>query len=102
MPDMPVRNNAQGADLAEARAADLVVLVRGHGSCVVGDSIPVAGYRAYHTQIHAALRQQAIALRGTVTYVDREEAACTDKTNRCVIPHPWGLWKAKYFRRPDA
>ena len=44
----------------------------------------------------AALQQQAIMLGGTVTYLDPEEAALADETNRRVISRPWDLWKAKY------
>jgi ribulose-5-phosphate 4-epimerase/fuculose-1-phosphate aldolase len=96
MTDMLVRNNAQGAALAVTIKDDAVVLMRGHGFCAVGESIPVAVFRAYYTQMNAALQQQAIALGGTVTYLDREEAARADETNRRVIARPWELWKAKY------
>lgn len=102
MTDMLVRNNAQGADLAETLAADAVVLMRGHGFCAVGDSIPAAVYRAYYTQMNAALQQQAIALGGTVTYLDPEEAVRVDAMNRGVIPRPWDLWKSKYYPRSCA
>ena len=42
------------------------------------------------------MQQQAIALGGTVTYLEREEALLADATNRRVIARPWDLWKAKY------
>jgi ribulose-5-phosphate 4-epimerase/fuculose-1-phosphate aldolase len=94
--DMLVRNGAQGAALAETLGADAVVLMRGHGFCTVGDSVPVAVYRAVYTQANAALQQQAIALRGEVTYLEPEEAALADATNRRVVARPWDLWRAKY------
>jgi ribulose-5-phosphate 4-epimerase/fuculose-1-phosphate aldolase len=94
--DMLVRDNAQGAALAEVLAGSAVVLMRGHGFCTVGESIPVAVYRAHYTQTSAALQQQAIALGGTVNYLDAEEATRADETNRRVVARPWALWKAKY------
>ena len=102
MTDLLVRNHAQGADLAATIDDQAVVLMRGHGFCAVGESIPVAVYRAYYTQMNAALQQQAIALGGTVTYLEREEAVRADATNRGVIARPWDLWKSKYAPPPDA
>jgi ribulose-5-phosphate 4-epimerase/fuculose-1-phosphate aldolase len=96
MTDMLVRNNAQGADLAAVIDDSAVVLMRGHGFCTVGETVPVAVYRAYYTQTNAALQQQAIALGGTVAYLDPEEAMRADETNRRVITRPWELWKSKY------
>ena len=94
--DMLVRNAAQGGALAEVLADDAVILMRGHGFCAVGESLPVAVYRAVYTQFNAAVQQQAIVLGGTITYLDPEEAALADETNRRVISRPWDLWKAKY------
>ena len=99
MTDMLVRNNAQGEALAEVLSGDAAVLMRGHGFCTVGDTIPVAVFRAYYTQSNAALQQQAIALGGTVAYLDDDEARLSDETNRRVIARPWELWKAKFDPR---
>jgi ribulose-5-phosphate 4-epimerase/fuculose-1-phosphate aldolase len=99
MTDMLIRNNEQGAALAEQLSGDAVVLMRGHGFCTVGESIAVAVYRAYYTQSNAALQQQAIALGGTVTYLEPEEAERSDATNRSVIARPWELWRSKYYPR---
>ena len=97
MTDMLIRNNDQGAALAEKLGDDAVVLMRGHGFCATGESIPVAVYRAYYTQSNAALQQQAIALGGSVTYLEPEEAERADATNRSVIMRPWSLWRAKFY-----
>ena len=56
----------------------------------------MAVFRAYYTQLNADLQQRAIALGGDVTYLDDEEAAQSDETNRSVIGRPWALWKAKF------
>ncbi|HVE48164.1 MAG TPA: class II aldolase/adducin family protein [Casimicrobiaceae bacterium] len=91
--DMLIRENAHGVALAERLADGAVVLMRGHGFCSVGETLPVAVYRAIYTESNAALQQAAIALGGTVTYLDREEARRSDATNRTVIARPWELWK---------
>jgi len=102
MTDMLIRNRAQSSALADALADGAVVLMRGHGFCAVGDSIPVAVFRACYTQSNASLQQQAMALGGTVTYLAGEEALQSDQTNRQVVARPWTLWKAKYHSCPDS
>ncbi|HEX9276444.1 MAG TPA: class II aldolase/adducin family protein [Casimicrobiaceae bacterium] len=99
MTDLLVRNRAQGAALAETLEASAVVLMRGHGFCTVGETLQVAVYRAYYTQLNAALQQQAIALGGSITFLENEEGALADKTNMSVIARPWEAWKAKYSPR---
>ena len=95
--DMLVRNNAQGAALAAALAQSSVVLMRGHGYCAVADSIPVAVFRAYYTQVNAELQQRALALAaGEVNYLTEGEAAQSQQSNQSVVSRPWNLWKAKY------
>ncbi len=98
-PYLEVRNRAQGAALAETLEASAVVLMRGHGFCTVGETLQVAVYRAYYTQLNAALQQQAIALGGSITFLENEEGALADKTNMSVIARPWEAWKAKYSPR---
>lgn len=102
MTDMLIRNNDQGAALAFSLGAGAVVLMRGHGFCTVGESIPVAVFRAFYTQTNADLQQRAIALGGMVNYLDDDEAVQSDATNRSVIMRPWTLWKAKYYPQPAA
>ncbi|MCC6195169.1 MAG: class II aldolase/adducin family protein [Burkholderiales bacterium] len=99
MTDMLIRTNAQGAALAEKLGDQAAVLMRGHGYCVVGSSIPEAVFRAYYAQLNADLQQRAIALGGGVIYLDDEEAAKYDETNRGVLNRPWTLWKARFAPR---
>ena len=94
--DMLVRTRAQGAALAESLGAGNVVLMRGHGFCTVGESVPIAVYRAYYTQSNADIQHRAIALGGSVTYLDPEEALKADETNNRVIAKPWELWKRRF------
>lgn len=94
--DLLVRNNEQAACLAEAVAQGPVVLMRGHGFCAVGRDLPEAVFRAHYTQQNADAQQRAVALGGSVTYLDAGECAFATETNRQVMARPWGLWKAKF------
>ncbi len=93
MTDMLVRNNLQGAALAEELGTGGTALMRGHGFVAVGNSLPMAVYRAIYTQTNAALQQNAIALGGEVTYLDAEEAAKYEAVGESTLGRPWELWK---------
>ncbi len=93
--DMLVTNNEQGRSLAETLGKDNVTLMRGHGFVAVGDTVPIAVYRAIYTELNAKLQASAIALGGSVTYLEPDEAAMADKTNRTTIGRPWQLWRRK-------
>jgi ribulose-5-phosphate 4-epimerase/fuculose-1-phosphate aldolase len=97
--DMLIRNHAQSAALADELSGGAVVLMRGHGFCAVGDTIPNAVFRACYTQSNATLQQQAIALGGSVKYLEDDEAEQSEAANRTVVARPWELWKAKYHPR---
>jgi ribulose-5-phosphate 4-epimerase/fuculose-1-phosphate aldolase len=93
--DMLIRNVAQGAALAESLGPDAVVLMRGHGFVAVGDSVPVAVFRAMYTETNAAIHSKAIALGGEVTPLEPDEALLSEATNRSVVMRPWTLWRRK-------
>jgi ribulose-5-phosphate 4-epimerase/fuculose-1-phosphate aldolase len=97
MTDLLVRNDAQGDALAERLGDGAVVLMRGHGYCAVGGSVPEAVFRAHYAQTNADLQQRAIALGGRVGYLSDEEAVLYDETNRGVLGRPWDLWKRKFL-----
>ena len=96
--DMLVRNREQGVSLAAELGREAVALMRGHGFVAVAESVPVAAYRAIYTELNAAAQQKAIALGGTVTYLEVDEAARSDQTNRGVTGRPWELWKRAALR----
>jgi ribulose-5-phosphate 4-epimerase/fuculose-1-phosphate aldolase len=67
-------NNAKlGAALAKTLGNDSVVLIRGHGNAVVGDSLPWAVLRAVYTQMNARTQMEAVALGGEVIYLNEDE-----------------------------
>jgi ribulose-5-phosphate 4-epimerase/fuculose-1-phosphate aldolase len=98
MTDMLIRNDAQGHALGDALGTSAVVLMRGHGFTAVAETLPEVVFRAFYTATNAALQQNAIGLGGSVTYLEADEAAKSEVTNRGVIGRPWELWKAKFYR----
>ena len=56
MSDMLIRDNRLGKALAEALGTRSAVLMRGHGSTVVGTSIEQALYRAIYAEVNAKLQ----------------------------------------------
>ena len=71
-----------------------VVLLRGHGSTAVGNSIAQAVYRAIYTEVNARLQADAMRL-GAVNYLTAEEGAAASATNDGVISRIWNSWKAQ-------
>lgn len=90
--DMLVRNPAIGAALAKVLGDKAMVLMRGHGAAVVGNSIPQVVFRAYYAEMNARLQADAMRL-GPVTYLSAEEAAASARTNDGVLMRTWELWK---------
>ena len=90
--DLLIRNRELGAALAASLGAERVVLMRGHGCTVVGESLEVAIYRAVYTEVNAKLLLQALPL-GEVDGLTAGEAEATRITNEGQAERPWNLWK---------
>ena len=95
--DMLVRNGDIGRALAESLGEKPVVLMRGHGSVAVGNSIPQVVFRAVYTEMNARLQADAMRL-GEVTYLTPEEMAKAGGTNDGQVMRPWELWKRKAMK----
>ena len=78
--DLLVRSGALGVALAKTLGSGNVVLMRGHGSTVVGPTLKHAVYRAIYTEVNARLLTDALRL-GAVEYLSAGEALATMKTN---------------------
>ncbi len=89
--DMLISDGRLGAALAAALGGSSAVLMRGHGSTVVGTSIEQAVYRAIYAEVNARLQLQATQL-GDVTYLSAEEATKAAKVNDTQLPRVWELW----------
>ena len=90
--DLLVRSGALGVALAKTLGSGNVVLMRGHGSTVVGPTLKHAVYRAIYTEVNARLLTDALRL-GVVEYLSAGEALATMKTNEGQLERPWALWK---------
>lgn len=89
--DMLIRSSYLGAALARSLGGHACVLMRGHGSTVVGTSLEQAVYRAIYAETNARLQLAARAL-GDITFLNREEAQLSSDMNDGQIPRSWNLW----------
>ncbi|MNV41697.1 Decarboxylase NovR [compost metagenome] len=92
--DLLIRDNALGAALAAALGEASCVLMRGHGSTVVGPSLKHAVYRAVYAEVNAKLQSEAMRL-GSVNFLSAGEAATAQRNIETQVERPWGLWKAR-------
>lgn len=91
--DLLVRDHATSDALADALGVGSVVLMRGHGSVAVADSLRSAVYRAVYTEVNAKIQAEAAKL-GPYTALTAEEAAAASATNAAQIDRAWALWRA--------
>lgn len=99
--DLLISDNALGRALAAQFAESDIALMRGHGSTVVANSVPLAVYRAVYAELNARYQLQASAL-GEVTYLTAAEGrACVGRVEG-QVQRPWDLWKAESAKRRAA
>ena len=89
--DMLISDRRLGKALAAALGTRSTVLMRGHGSTVVGGSIEQAVYRAIYAEVNAKLQIQAVTL-GEVTYLNLQDAAKAAAINDTQLARTWELW----------
>jgi ribulose-5-phosphate 4-epimerase/fuculose-1-phosphate aldolase len=89
--DLLIRDSRLGAALAQSLGQSAVILMRGHGSTVVGGTLRQAVFRAVYTEVGARLQSEAMRL-GPVTYLTEEEGEATARTNDAQIDRTWLLW----------
>lgn len=80
-----------GEALARSLGARSCVLMRGHGSTVVGTSLQQAVYRAIYAEVNAKLQLSTQAL-GEPVYLNANEARLSSDMNDGQIPRSWDLW----------
>jgi len=97
--DLLIRDRKLGAALARSLGSNAVVLMRGHGSTVVGASVRQVVFRAVYTEVNARLQSEALRL-GAVTYLTQQEAELASATNDGQINRAWELWKALAGQAP--
>lgn len=89
--DLLISDNRLGSALAQSLGSGPAVLMRGHGSTVVGSTLRQAVFRAVYTEVGARLQSEAMKL-GPVTYLTEGEATATTNTNNTQIDRAWFLW----------
>lgn len=92
--DLLIRDRRLGAALARALGSEAAVLMRGHGSTVVGASLRQAVFRAVYTEVGARLQSEALRL-GAVTYLTEGEAAAAAAANDTQLGRAWDLWRRR-------
>jgi HCOMODA/2-hydroxy-3-carboxy-muconic semialdehyde decarboxylase len=93
MTDTFVRDPRLAKALADVLGDKPAVLQRGHGAVIVGDSIIAAVGRSVYLDMNARLQTETMALGGSPTYIDPEEARKRDAPN--VYDRAWELWKRR-------
>ena len=94
--DMLASDADRAARLAATLGTQPAVLMRGHGVVVVGASLPIAVGRSIYLELNAKLQTQAIALGGTLTYLDPQEARRVMAAGENGgYQRAWDLWKRK-------
>jgi HCOMODA/2-hydroxy-3-carboxy-muconic semialdehyde decarboxylase len=95
--DLLIRSPEIGQALAAAMGSDPIILLRGHGVVLAGNSLHVAVGRAYYAALDARTEQQALLLTGgdkdKITFLapeEAEKAATQDGFERT-----WTLWKSR-------
>ena len=83
-----VRDSRLARALAQKLGTSPVVLMRGHGHCVVADSIRRATIRAVYTDMNARVLHAALQLSKDVTYLDEKEIAY-NATENFDVERPW-------------
>jgi ribulose-5-phosphate 4-epimerase/fuculose-1-phosphate aldolase len=98
--DMLVSDADRARRLVEVLGPQPAVLMRGHGVVVVGASLPIVVGRSIYLENNAKLQTQAIALGGTITYLDPQEArrVMAAGENGGYL-RAWELWKRKAAAR---
>ncbi len=90
--DLLIRNAALGVQLATALGNASVVLMRGHGSTVVGSSVRQAVFRAVYAETKAKLQAQSEAM-GEVSYLSAKESELASAAVDTQIDRAWTLWR---------
>jgi ribulose-5-phosphate 4-epimerase/fuculose-1-phosphate aldolase len=92
MTDMLVSSPELGKALAQSLGDKQIVLMRGHGATMAGQSIKHAVFRAIYGALNASVQMEAMRL-GEVTYLSDEEALKGADINDRFVDRSWALWK---------
>ena len=91
--DLLVKTPFLGRSLSSVLGNKPAALMRGHGSVVVGESLPRAVGRSIYLEQSAKLQMQAMALSKNITYLDDAEVRASNPVQD--YKRAWPLWRAK-------
>jgi ribulose-5-phosphate 4-epimerase/fuculose-1-phosphate aldolase len=90
--DMLVSSPEKGVALAKSLEDKQIVLMRGHGATMAGQSIKHAVYRAIYAALNASMQMDAMRL-GEIRFLSDEEALKGMELNDRFVERSWALWK---------
>ena len=90
--DLLIRNSSLGEALARTLGLGTTILMRGHGSTVVGSSIPEAVYRAIYLEANASMLVMALTM-GVPVFLTTQEAEAAELTGPLQTERSWQAWK---------
>jgi len=90
-----IRTPALGQSVADALGKAPGVLLKGHGIALTAPSLQDLVVRAYNLRMNARIQQQAIALRGQITYLEGQAASTEAEatTAGSGSNRSWEYWK---------
>jgi len=96
--DMLIRTAELGKALAESLGDKNVVLMRGHGATMIGNSIQESVFRAVYSKENASIQMQAHLLSdtGEVEFLNDEESEKSSRGRN--VPRSWSLWKHQFSK----
>lgn len=99
--DLLISSRKLGKALADMFADSKIVLMRGHGSTVVAETLQKVVYRAVYAEVNARYQVTANAL-GPITYLTEEEAQSCVQNVEGQFQRPWDLWTAEVRRKASS
>lgn len=92
--DLLITSPELGVALSDSLADNNVVLMRGHGSTVVANTLKKAVYRAVYVEVNARLQSEATRL-GPIEFMTAAEARTAMENIEGQVERPWQLWKMR-------
>ncbi len=90
--DLFLRTRALGASLAKQLGSGNIVVMRGHGSAITGDSLAQVVHRAVYAEVNARMQLDAMKA-GAVNYLSPGEVRATATSPNYA--RAWDFWKAQ-------
>ena len=90
--DLLISNANVGKAPARCCGGHNIVLMRGHGSTVIADSLRLAVFRAAYAELNARDQCEAASL-GEAVYLSKEEGEAAVRSVEKQSERAWNLWK---------